>query len=132
MLGERLNLLRKKRKLTQQYIADRLHITRSTYAQYEIDRRVPEYATLEKLANFFDVSIDYLVGRTDKQNQILDAPVRRLIDSLDLSDEEIYNTIRMEVDGMVLEKDDVVRFVAFVRAERAMRKQVPVSEQNKQ
>lgn len=40
-----------------------LHLSRGTYAQYEIDRRVPEYATLEKLADFFEVSIDYLVGR---------------------------------------------------------------------
>lgn len=63
MLGGRLVDLRKKRKLTQQDIADRLHMTRSTYAQYEIGRRVPDYETLEKLADFFEVSIDYLVGR---------------------------------------------------------------------
>lgn len=46
MLGERLSKLRKERNLTQKDVANRLHITRSTYAQYEIDRRVPEYATL--------------------------------------------------------------------------------------
>lgn len=63
MLGERLTRLRKSRKLTQQQVADMLHLSRGTYAQYEIDRRVPEYATLEKLADFFEVSIDYLVGR---------------------------------------------------------------------
>ncbi|CAM4101809.1 helix-turn-helix domain-containing protein [Paenibacillus alkaliterrae] len=67
MLGETLVLLRKKKKLTQQDIADRLHLTRSTYAQYEINRRVPEYATLEKLADFFEVSIDHLVGRNEVQ-----------------------------------------------------------------
>lgn len=63
MLGERLVQLRKAKKLTQQQIADKLHLTRGTYAQYEINRRVPEYATLEKLADFFEVSIDFLVGR---------------------------------------------------------------------
>lgn len=67
MLGERLVKLRRSRKLTQQQIADKLHLSRGTYAQYEIDRRVPEYATLEKLADFFEVSIDYLVGREIKK-----------------------------------------------------------------
>lgn len=68
MLGDRLVELRKKRDLRQQDVADHLHITRSTYAQYEINRRVPEYATLEKLADFFEVSIDYLVGRDNEKS----------------------------------------------------------------
>lgn len=63
LLSKRLVELRKNKKLTQQDIADKLHITRSTYAQYEIGRRIPEYSTLEKLADFFECSIDYLVGR---------------------------------------------------------------------
>lgn len=62
-LGDRLKQLRKARKLTQENIADRLHISRATYAQYEINRRVPEYETLKKLADFFEESIDFLVGR---------------------------------------------------------------------
>jgi transcriptional regulator with XRE-family HTH domain len=69
MLGERLIKLRKSRKLTQQQIADKLHLSRGTYAQYEIDRRVPEYVTLEKLADFFEVSLDYLVGRDIKEGK---------------------------------------------------------------
>lgn len=72
MLGERLVKLRKSRKLTQQQIADKLCLSRGTYAQYEIERRVPEFGTLEKLANFFEVSIDYLVGRT---NHTTDKPM---------------------------------------------------------
>jgi transcriptional regulator with XRE-family HTH domain len=73
LLGERLVELRKERKLTQSDVAKRLHLTRSTYAQYEVDRRVPEYATLQKLADFYDVSIDYLVGRTDDRKKYNDA-----------------------------------------------------------
>jgi transcriptional regulator with XRE-family HTH domain len=63
LLGERLLKLRKRLNLTQKQVADKLHISRATYAQYEIDRRVPEYLTLEKMADFFEVSIDHLVGR---------------------------------------------------------------------
>lgn len=97
MLGKTLVSLRKNRGLTQQDVADRLHITRSTYAQYEIGRRVPEYATLEKIADFFEVSIDYLVGRdkqeepktslTDKQTAHV---IQRMIEhyNIDVSDPE--------------------------------------------
>ncbi|MBX6396382.1 MAG: helix-turn-helix domain-containing protein [Alicyclobacillaceae bacterium] len=38
---------------------------RATYAQYEIGRRTPDYDTLRKLADFFEVSTDSLLGRTD-------------------------------------------------------------------
>lgn len=70
MLGERLSKLRNDRKLTQQQVADKIHISRATYAQYEINRRVPEYLTLEKLADFFEETIDYLVGRETKESSI--------------------------------------------------------------
>lgn len=66
LLGERLVKLRKEKKLTQQQVADKVLISRATYAQYEINRRVPEYLTLEKLADFFGETIDFLVGREVK------------------------------------------------------------------
>ncbi|MBT9282088.1 MAG: helix-turn-helix domain-containing protein [Hydrogenibacillus schlegelii] len=65
MYADRLVHLRKSRGLTQQEIADKLKISRSTYAQYELGRRRPDYETLLGLANIFNVSIDYLLGRTD-------------------------------------------------------------------
>lgn len=61
----RLKSLRKSRKKTQQDMADLLSIARGSYAQYEIGRRNPDYDTIQKLADFFSVSIDYLLGRTD-------------------------------------------------------------------
>lgn len=66
--GDRLTRLRKEKKLTQQEVADKLNISRSAYAGYETGRRVPEYSTLENMANFFDVAIDYLVARTNDKN----------------------------------------------------------------
>lgn len=68
MLGRRLVELRKERKLTQADVAKRINISRSTYAQYELNLRVPEYATLQNLADFFEVALDYLVGRSDIRN----------------------------------------------------------------
>jgi transcriptional regulator with XRE-family HTH domain len=63
--GERLKKLRESKKLSQQQLADRLKINRSTYARYELGQTQPDFETLEKLADFFEVSTDYLLGRTD-------------------------------------------------------------------
>lgn len=119
MLGERLIHLRKEKKLTQQQIADKLHLSRGTYAQYEINRRVPEYGTLEKMADFFEVSIDYLVGRTKNPKQVLSEPSRVIVDNLDLSDEEIMEKVKFSVDGIELTPDLIKDFLAYVRTVRA-------------
>ncbi|WP_077616815.1 helix-turn-helix domain-containing protein [Caenibacillus caldisaponilyticus] len=66
--GERLKILRMRKKLSQQDVADRLNINRSTYARYELGQTQPDFETLEKLADFFDVSTDYILGRTDNPN----------------------------------------------------------------
>ena len=51
---------------TQQIIADKLGVSRSTIGMYETGAREPDYATLEAIADLFNVDIDYLLGRTDK------------------------------------------------------------------
>lgn len=51
------------RKLTQQDIADWLGIERSTYGKYETGDSEPNFDTICRLADFFDVSVEYLMGR---------------------------------------------------------------------
>lgn len=65
MFGTRLHTLRKERKLRQEDMAKQLGIARTTYAMYEQGKREPDYNTLIKLATFFEVSIDYLLGTTE-------------------------------------------------------------------
>lgn len=65
MLGSRLRQQRKQRKLTQEDVAQRIGVARTTYAMYEQNSREPDNETLQKLADFFEVSVDYLLGRTD-------------------------------------------------------------------
>lgn len=60
--GERLQQLRKSKKISQQQLADDLHINRGTYAHYEINKRQPDYDILIKIADYFHVSVDYLLG----------------------------------------------------------------------
>lgn len=60
----RLKELRKKQKLTQQQVADAVGIGMQAYSYYEKEERDPSPNTLCKLADFFDVSVDELLGRT--------------------------------------------------------------------
>lgn len=72
-LGARLRMLRKRRKLSQEELTSRLGLNRGTYGQYEIDRRQPDYETLKKLAQFFGVSIDYLLfGENNEEREKID------------------------------------------------------------
>jgi transcriptional regulator with XRE-family HTH domain len=63
MLAKKLKALRTKSGKTQQQLADMLGITRQGYAKYENNLGEPDNATLTKLADYFDVTTDYLLGR---------------------------------------------------------------------
>lgn len=65
MLSNRLKNLRTKRNITQSDLAKRIGVARTTYAMYEQGKREPDYDTLQKIANFYEVSIDYLLGRDE-------------------------------------------------------------------
>ena len=61
----RIKELREARGEMQKVIAKALGIAPSTYSQYETGKREPDYSTLSKIADYFDVSVDYLLGKTD-------------------------------------------------------------------
>lgn len=68
MIGERLKQLRTEKKLRQSDVADMIGVGRTTYTNYEIGVSEPDIETINKLAEFFEVSTDYLLGRTDERN----------------------------------------------------------------
>lgn len=68
-----LKLLRKQKGMTQQEISDLLSVTRPTYSRYESGAVEPSQETWEKLADFFNVSIGYLMGKEEKQTTKKDA-----------------------------------------------------------
>jgi len=63
LLGERIRESRLKNNMTQQVLADLLHVSKTTISGYENNTKTPSIYNLEKLANTFNVSIDYLFGR---------------------------------------------------------------------
>ncbi len=68
-LSERLYSLRKERNLTQDGAAKELGIALRTYCRYEKSEREPTVSVLVQIADFYDVSLDYLVGRSEKRER---------------------------------------------------------------
>ncbi len=64
----RLKALRKERKISQIRLAIDLNLNQNTVSRYENLEREADYKTLILLADYFNVSIDYLLGRTDRKN----------------------------------------------------------------
>ena len=63
-IGKKLKELRRGEGLTQQKLAEILQISRVNYTRYETNAVRPDYETLIKLADFYDVSLDELFDRT--------------------------------------------------------------------
>jgi len=72
VLRKRLVQLRKSSGLSQYELAEKLNFSRGKYANYEQGTRQPDYETLDKLADFYNVTTDYLLGRSNDPNQNLD------------------------------------------------------------
>jgi transcriptional regulator with XRE-family HTH domain len=66
--GERIAALRKEHSMTQPMLADRMNVSQSTVTSWENDRRGVGNEDLLKLSDLFDVSTDYLLGRTNKRH----------------------------------------------------------------
>jgi len=116
----RIAALRKSRSLTQDDMSTTLGISRAALSHYEKGRREPDYDTLITIADFFKVSLDYLMGRTDDPLASLDSVNREFSDRLELSDDQLIQQFELTIDGQKLTPEESRRFIAFVRAERAM------------
>ena len=68
MFSTRLAQLREELGLTRKEVAEKLNIDQTTYGKYELSKRQPDYDTLQKISSFYNVSVDYLLGRTNVRN----------------------------------------------------------------
>lgn len=67
--GQRLQKSRKKAKLTQEQVANKLGLDYSTISKYENDHSQPDNDTLITLADLYFVTVDYLLGRSGEQSE---------------------------------------------------------------
>ena len=113
--SERLKIARERKNLKQTQVRDRTGIHNKTLSGYERGISQPDLQTLIRLADLYEVSIDYLVGRTDNPKMQFSKEERFIYDKLDLTDEEIMNQVDMYYDGMKLTEQEKKEFLAIVR-----------------
>lgn len=69
-IGERIKELRCEKGLSQLEFSNKLNVSNTTLSMYESNKRIPSDDIKEKIANYFDVSIDYLMCRTNQRNTV--------------------------------------------------------------
>ena len=98
IMSERLRTLREEMSLTQSQLAEKLDIAVSSISQYESGDRVPSDDVKIKLASFFDVSLDFLVGISDIRNPYVFFTLSQYFNSL--TEDEI---------------NEVIKFIMFIK-----------------
>ena len=71
ILAQRLKECRKEKGLTQMQVATYCDITEKAYQNYELMTREPRIEILVRIADLFEISLDYLTGRTDRKYGVL-------------------------------------------------------------
>lgn len=108
MFGDRLKQLRTNKKLSQKELAILLKVSPSTIGMYEQNRRDPDTETIRFLADYFEVSIDYLLCRTNDLNGFVESKLDK--DNIFYkSFEEIFDVIKTKLyeNGVIKDKNNI-------------------------
>lgn len=118
--GDRFKELRKSRQLTQEQIAKIFFLNKSSISRYEQNRQMPEISLLQKFAEFFDVSIDFLLGNTDNPTPA-DKITQSVSDDPELA--EFWNELKEREDLKLLFKqtrtmppNDIKKIIRIIKA----------------
>lgn len=101
--SQRLKLLREEKSVTQNDIAKIIGVGRATIAGYETKGKQPDYEKLLKLSDYFNVTTDYLLGKTDIKNSYEIKTLAAHHDGDDWTEEEL---------------SDIEKFKEYVRTKR--------------
>ena len=82
MFQERIKELRKKAKLTQKQVAEKLDMPQSLYSNLERGIKQANQKRLKQFSDFYDVSTDYLLGNTDIKSKTLETDLNKTLDTV--------------------------------------------------
>jgi len=97
-IGKRINQLLKLRKISRKEIAEQLNISYSAVSKYITNQRTPDATTLKEIADFLEVSTDYLLGRS-MDGQATDPTC--IFDQAEKLDENDFDIIQSLIDRLV-------------------------------
>lgn len=95
-MNNKIRKLRESRGLSQGEAAKRMGIARTTYSNYEAGNREPDFDTIKRIANFYDVSVDFLLGGSDKSYNDEDTTIRLI--------EEEANRLGLTINDPIFQK----------------------------
>lgn len=111
MFGEKLKELRKSKKLTQEDIAKKFNVNPATVSAWEVGKAQPSYDILVELANYFDVTTDYLLNYTqDELNKM--EKLKKLLKEAGMWDDNLNDMSKedfekaMKIVAMLKEKNN--------------------------
>ena len=106
MLGNNIKELRKSKRMTQKDLALAMNVSQQTVGAWETERAIPGADTLSELADYFNVTTDYLLGRPDKKDD--DAK------TADIDDDDVIFTY----EGRRIPKEDLELIRRIMRGTR--------------
>lgn len=105
--GSRLKELRESKGITAEKLSETLGVAKSVMWNYEADRRDPSLLHLKMIAEYFDVSLDYLVFNKKA--------------TVDLSTSDSFNSCKIFLDGTVLNEDEHEELLVYLRTRRTIK-----------
>lgn len=106
----KLKELRKSKNITMKKLGEKIGVAESTISLYENGKRQPDYDTLTKIADFFGVSVDELLGRVPTTDT--SSPLDAELEGIDFA---LYGEVKELTDD---EKEDVLKFIQFTKSKR--------------
>lgn len=118
--GKKLRSLREEKRLSQVELSKKLNVTSQALSQYELGKRIPDAEMIIRIADFFDVSVDYLLDRTneritvDNMKAILasDSAFARALDKL-TTRKELQELFKITKD---LSRERVEQIIRIIKA----------------
>lgn len=102
--GDRLVKIRKEHGYTRESLANELHISKYTLRNYELGVTEPGHTFLKQISDFFNISIDYLLGLTDEQEILKTCQLRKSEQDI-IEKYRILDTHGREMVDFTLEKE---------------------------
>lgn len=122
--GSILRELREEKDLLQVDLAKKLNITSQSLSQYELSKRMPDIEMINRLADFFNVSVDYLLGRTDIENSSI------LHVKKDETEYSVHNEISDEIGKLSPEsQEDLEAYIKLLKLRDMQKRNTEASDE---
>lgn len=119
---KKLSILLEEKNITQRELAEKINVTEVTISRYLSGERSPRIEIVNKIADFFNVSIDYLLGVSDIRNPVVDAYTDALERQIirNAGKEELVIGLSRESKGLLTDEDkaEITKFAEYVANRR--------------